>query len=239
MEIRPISAGRVRTRPAPGPGGRRTSAILLAAGLTMILGGFAILLMTLAPMFTGRLAPSPAASSAGPGGGPWTVVAPSPSPGASPDPSPSPSDLPTSAPTPVPAAVTPVDGVSFILRIPVIGYSALVRQGVTLDRLQYGPGHYPTTPWPGQSGNVGVAGHNTFWLSFNQLKPGDRVEIQTQHALYVYSITGSKVVAPDDRTVLAPSTDARLTLTTCWPLWSGQFATKRLVFFATQVGAVG
>jgi hypothetical protein len=35
---------------------------------------------------------------------------------------------------------------------------------------------------------------------------------------------------------LVPETNGyRLTLTTCWPLWAGAFATQRYVIFAIQV----
>jgi sortase A len=145
---------------------------------------------------------------------------------------------------PAPAKATaapiqrPVDGVWFEISIPAVGYSAVVRQGVGLNVLDRGPGHYPSTPWPGQRGNVGVAGHNTFWLSFSHLTPGDRVEIQTQHGLYIYEITGSHVVSPTDRTALAATGDDRLTLTTCYPLWAGALATARLVFTAREIGGV-
>jgi sortase A len=128
--------------------------------------------------------------------------------------------------------------VSFEISAPAIGYQAMVRQGVGSNVLYLGPGHYPGTPWPGQPGNVGVAAHNTYWLSFNRLRVGDRVEIRTQHGLYVYEITGSKVVSPTDRTVLAATNDDRLTLTTCYPLWAGAFATERLVFTAREIGGV-
>jgi LPXTG-site transpeptidase (sortase) family protein len=123
-------------------------------------------------------------------------------------------------------AQTPVDGVWFEMRVPAIGYSGAVRQGVGLNVLDSSPG------------NVGVAGHNTFWLSFSHLKSGDRVEIQTQHGLYLYVISGSKVVSPSDRTVLAATGDDRLTLTTCYPLWAGAYATQRLIFTAREIGGV-
>ena len=115
----------------------------------------------------------------------------------------------------------------------------MVHEGVTLSVLARGPGHYTSTPWPGQQGNVGVAGHNTPWLSFGRLKAGDRVEIRTQNGLYVYEITGSRVVDPTDRTVLAQTRDDRLTMTSCYPLWSGALATQRLVFTAIRIGGVG
>lgn len=230
MALHLRAAGRDGTRLAGGDGRRRWTGFLLAAGSIAFVAGAAVLAASLAPMFVQRadsaipmapfVTPSAAATD------PFTVVAP-----AAALPGPSPAAL---APPPVAAALT--DGVSFEMRVPAVGYSALVRQGVSLNVLDGGPGHYPGTPWPGQVGNVGVAGHNTFWLSFNRLKTGDRVEIRTQHGLFVYEITGSKVVAPSDRTVLAPSLDSRLTLTTCYPLWAGILATKRLIFTAREIG---
>jgi sortase A len=125
--------------------------------------------------------------------------------------------------------------VAFSMNIPALGYRATVLEGVDYGVLNRGPGHYPTTSWPGQQGTVGIAAHNVYWLSFAQLKSGDLVEIQTRRGLFIYRITGSRVTEPTDRTVLVNSTEHRLALTTCYPLWAGAFATQRLVFFATQL----
>ncbi|HYM66117.1 MAG TPA: sortase [Patescibacteria group bacterium] len=204
---------------------------MLVGGLIAFALGASMLAFTLAPMFlpissaapgTTAILPSPGA----PGDG-STVIEPSPSTQGS-----------TVAPVPAPdsrAVAEPVDGVSFAMQIPAIGYQAMVRQGVSLYVLAGGPGHYTGTPWPGQLGNVGIAGHNTFWLSFNRLKVGDRVMIRTQHQSLVYEVTNSRVVDPSDRTVLAATGDRRLTMTTCWPLWAGALATHRLVFTAMQI----
>ena len=67
---------------------------------------------------------------------------------------------------------------------------------------------------------------------------GDQVQIVTQHGLYAYQITASWVTDPNDRTVLAPTSYDRLTLTTCYPLWAGAFATRRLIFTAKELGGV-
>jgi sortase A len=131
----------------------------------------------------------------------------------------------------------PVNGVAFGLSIPKLGYRATVLEGVESSVLDQGPGHYPTTAWPGHSGVVGVAAHNVYWLSFDQLAAGDRIEIQTRRALLVYDITGSKITDPNDRTVLVSSGEHRLALTTCYPLWAGAFATRRLIFFAREIDA--
>ena len=46
-------------------------------------------------------------------------------------------------------------------------------------------------------------------------------------------MTGSRVITPDDASVLQPQPDRQLTMTTCWPLWAGQFANRRLAIFAS------
>ena len=130
------------------------------------------------------------------------------------------------------ALAHPVDGIDFRLQVPKLGYTAVVREGVGLDVLATGPGRYPTTAWPGQPGLVGVAAHNVFWIQFGDLKPGDDLMLQTRYGTYRYRMTGSRIVTPDDTSVLQPAQDRQLTLTTCWPLWAGQFATRRLAIFA-------
>src|SRR4051794_24850931 len=47
------------------------------------------------------------------------------------------------------------------IEIPKIGLKAVVVEGVAVDDLKDGPGHYPETPMPGQKGNAAIAGHRT------------------------------------------------------------------------------
>jgi sortase A len=138
-----------------------------------------------------------------------------------------------------PAVKHPVSGVDFAIRIPRLGYFAAVKEGIDAGVLYSGPGHYPTTMWPGDPGTVGVAAHNVYWINFPQLAKGDEIDIETRYGVYRYRMTGSQVVNPDNRSVLVPYSDGyRLTLTTCWPLWAGAFATQRYVIFAQQVWPV-
>lgn len=123
----------------------------------------------------------------------------------------------------------------FSVRIPKLGYYAAVRQGVSLGVLGLGPGHYPSTAWPGQAGNVGVAAHNVL-ADFGDLRRGDEIIVGTLYGTYRYVVTGTHVVSPSDAGVLAPDARHRLTLTTCWPLWAGALANKRFVISAVQVG---
>ena len=137
------------------------------------------------------------------------------------------------SPTPRPTSIALTNAL-FALRVPKIGYYAAVQQGVSTSVLASGPGHYPTTAMPGQPGLVAVAAHNTFWIPFGQLSPGDSIVLETRSGKFTYKITGTKIVNPDDRTVLVSSSDPRLVLTTCWPLWAGNLAPQRLAIFAQE-----
>jgi sortase A len=128
----------------------------------------------------------------------------------------------------------PVEGLDFKLTVPRLGYSEVVREGVSLDVLAMGPGHYPRTAWPGEPGDVGVAAHNVYWLRFDDVSPGDEIVLEARYGLFRYRVTGSTVVSPRETWVLDSAPGRHLTLTTCWPLWAGQFASRRLAIFARQ-----
>ena len=133
----------------------------------------------------------------------------------------------------------PVDGIDFAIRIPKLEYFAAIREGVDSGVLYSGPGHYPTTRWPGDPGTVGVAAHNVYWINFPQLARGDEIDLETRYGLYRYRVTRTEIVDPDNRTVLVPDANGfHLTLTTCWPLWAGAFATQRYIIHTDQVWPV-
>jgi sortase A len=133
----------------------------------------------------------------------------------------------------------PVSGIDFAIRVPKLGYYAAVKEGVDGAALYAGPGHYPTTMWPGDPGTVGVAAHNMYWINFPQLKAGDEIDLITRYGLFRYRMTGSQIVEPNNRTVLVPHSDGyHLTLTTCWPTWAGVFSTQRYIIFTVQVWPV-
>src|SRR5690348_15317849 len=133
----------------------------------------------------------------------------------------------------------PLDGIDFAIRIPKLGYYAAIREGIDSGVLYSGPGHYPATRWPGDPGTVGVAAHNVYWINFPQLVKGDEIDLETRYGVFRYDVTWTQIVNPDDRTALV--TDANgyhLTLTTCWPLWAGAFATQRYIIHTDQVWPV-
>lgn len=158
---------------------------------------------------------------------------------------------PTTSPPTTVAAVTTTTGAPLpppptgsavaIIDIPRIGMDAAVVQGVGVSDLQKGPGHYPNTPMPGQSGNAAIAGHRTTYgapfYRLNELQPGDTIYVTTKDGArpWQYQVTFSKSVSPEDVSVLNPTNDNRLTLTTCTPRFT---ATQRLVVVSKLIGAV-
>lgn len=122
------------------------------------------------------------------------------------------------------------------LEIPSIGLDKIMVEGVSVDALRDGPGHFPETPFPGQLGNAAVAGHRTTYghpfLDLDQVAVGDDVVVTTLAGRYTYVVTGITVVAPDDYAEVIPTIDptvATLTVTTCHPAYSTK---QRLVVTA-------
>jgi len=121
-----------------------------------------------------------------------------------------------------------------LISIPAIGVSgAAIIEGTGESQLQQGPGHYPGTPLPGEAGNAAIAGHRTTYgapfYNLDQVKTGDAINIQTPQGLFGYQVVLTKIVSPDDVSVLQPSALPELTLTTCNPRYS---ATSRLIVTA-------
>ncbi|MGQ0679240.1 MAG: class E sortase [Actinomycetota bacterium] len=124
-----------------------------------------------------------------------------------------------------------------LIEIPRIGVSSVVVEGVEIADLKKGPGHYPETVAPGELGNAVISGHRTTYgapfYRLDELEEGDEIVVYDASGSYKYKVTEKKVVAPTEIGVIAPSTDARLTLTTCHPKFS---ARQRLIVVAALEG---
>jgi sortase A len=119
------------------------------------------------------------------------------------------------------------------LVIPTIGLNIVFVQGTDAADLEQGPGHYPSTPLPGQPGTTAIAGHRTTYLApfrdLGSLGRGDSVEIEMPYGTLEYRVRRTKVVQPTDLGVLRRVSSQRLVLTACHPLYS---AAERIVAFA-------
>ena len=78
-----------------------------------------------------------------------------------------------------------------------------------------------------------ISGGEEWWWYGTHVRPGDRLALDTRYGTFDYRVTGTRIVTPDDSAVLQPQPDRQLTMTTCWPLWAGQFANRRLAIFAS------
>src|SRR5439155_1336458 len=126
--------------------------------------------------------------------------------------------VPGSASTlPAGPAPPPTGEALAVIRIPRIGIEKAVVQGVSLEDLKRGPGHYPGTPVPGQPGNAAIAGHRTTYgapfFRLDEMQPGDPIFVTTPQGSFVYQVQTKQVIGPKENSVLLPSTDNRLTLT--------------------------
>jgi sortase A len=136
--------------------------------------------------------------------------------------------LPLSAPPVNPAANE--GDVLGRMDIPRLGVSVAVLQGTKSRMLRLGAGHIKGTPLPGEPGNSGIAGHrDTFFRELKNVRQNDEIEFQTATGLFRYEVDWVKLVAPDDISVLAPSTESVLTLVTCYPFYFVGPAPERFV----------
>ena len=119
------------------------------------------------------------------------------------------------------------------LEIPRIGVSAMVLEGTGSRTLQVGLGHVPGTSWPGQPGNVAIAGHrDTFFRPLRRIEKNDVISLETTRRTYHYSVSSFEVVDPHDVEALNFHRQNELTLITCYPFAYIGRAPKRFVVHA-------
>jgi sortase A len=142
--------------------------------------------------------------------------------------------LPTGPPTTAPTAAAPSEGRPIgDISIPAIGISQMFVEGTDTGDLRKGPGHYTGTPLPGEAGNAAIAGHRTTYghpfYNLDSLKLGDPIVVTTLQGIFEYDVFDSRVVPPNDTSVIGNVVANWLTLTTCNPRFS---ASTRLIVHA-------
>jgi sortase A len=141
--------------------------------------------------------------------------------------------VPTAPRLPLPAEGEPAAEI----RIPRIGITRTVVEGVSLDQLKRGVAHYPTSPLPGQAGNVAIAGHRTTYgqpfHNVDKLEVGDQIFFRTVQGEFVYRVTGSEIVKPHQVEILEDKGDNRVTLIACHPKYS---LAERYIVYAELEG---
>ena len=124
--------------------------------------------------------------------------------------------------------------------IPKIGMDAIVVEGASRKALSAGPGHMKETAMPGEPGNAVITAHrDTFFRHIYELVKGDQIQVRRNGRSFIFEVTGKKIVMPEDVSVIEPTTDPRLTLITCYPVYYVGPAPKRLVVFSRLVETDG
>lgn len=121
------------------------------------------------------------------------------------------------------------------IEAPRLGLFAVVREGTDARTLRRAVGHIADTARPGSGGNVVLAAHrDTFFRPLKDVRRGDRIRVTTSDGAFTYVVRETRVVAPDDVSVLDPTPAPTLTLVTCYPFNYIGAAPKRFVVRATE-----
>jgi LPXTG-site transpeptidase (sortase) family protein len=119
------------------------------------------------------------------------------------------------------------------ISIPKINLDAVILEGTSHKSLTLGPAHLRDSALPGDPGNSVLAAHrDTFFRHIYELKPGDDIFVERDGQHYHYVVTGKRVVQPADLSVLDTTSESRLTLITCYPVYFIGPAPQRLVVVA-------
>jgi sortase A len=124
------------------------------------------------------------------------------------------------------------------IEAPTVHMSASLLEGSDDATLSRGAGHIEDTPFPGEGGNIGVAGHrDTVFRPLRHIKVGDPLTVVAGGQTYRYTISKTLIVGPDDVYVLDPTAAPTLTLVTCYPFEFIGHAPRRFIVQATLIDA--
>ena len=119
------------------------------------------------------------------------------------------------------------------IEIPRLGMMVAILEGTKSRTLRLGVGHIKGTAFPGEPGNIGIAGHrDTFFRGLRDIRSSDEIQIQTANGLSRYEVDWVRIVAPETIGVLAPSPESAITLVTCYPFHYIGAAPERFVVHA-------
>lgn len=128
------------------------------------------------------------------------------------------------------------DGSIGRLTISAADVSVLVGPSADGLSLRRGAGHIRGTAWPGEPGNVGIAGHrDDVFRGLRHVKVGDRISLETPRGLFEYRIESLRTVSPSRVDVLGASDYRTITLVTCYPFDFIGSAPLRFVVRARQI----
>jgi len=122
------------------------------------------------------------------------------------------------------------------LLIPRLRMDEIVLEGVDDNSLNAGPGHLPGSAYPGERGNAVISAHRDRHFSrLGELRVGDTLFTDSGAHTERWVVTSRRVVDAEAPAIFRTS-DATLTLTTCWPIRYLGTAPDRLIVTAKPIG---
>ncbi len=124
--------------------------------------------------------------------------------------------------------------------IPKMGVDSEILEGNSEDILWKGIWRMPIGSTPNQGGNTIITAHRylhrppspkTFYL-IDKLEVGDIITVYWEGVKYEYKVTESKIVEPNEISILHNTADDRLTLFSCTPLFTSK---QRLIVTAKKI----
>jgi sortase A len=94
-------------------------------------------------------------------------------------------------------------------------------QGDGWEQLKKGVAQHIPSANPGELGNVILSGHNDVFgevfRELDKLQPGDQVVLYSMQQQFTYRVTETLIVEPTQVEVMEPTSDATVTLISCYP----------------------
>ena len=140
------------------------------------------------------------------------------------------------SPAAPPVAIEIEDGLIGRIGISRLGISAIVMEGDSEPTLRHAVGHITGTALPGQPGNVGIAGHrDSFFRPLQNIRNGDIVTLTTPGGEFRYRVNSTRIVSPDEVSVLDSDNREVLTMVTCYPFYFVGAAPSRFIVRAERI----
>lgn len=122
------------------------------------------------------------------------------------------------------------------LEIPALERKIDIFQGTGAKELSMGVGHFVQSVLPGIKDNCVLSGHNdSVFTKLDSLEMGDLLIVRTKTGEFTYKVNGKRVVDKYDKTVIVPTEEATLTLTTCYPFIGIGPAPERYIISALLI----
>lgn len=123
-----------------------------------------------------------------------------------------------------------------LLRMPRLKIDVPVLEGTDDLTLNRGAGWIEGTARPGEPGNVALSAHRDgFFRALKDVAVGDEIVLETPRETTRYAVAWTKIVDPDDVSVLDETDGPAVTLVTCYPFYFVGSAPHRLIVRATPL----